>query len=350
MSLDARIELRLGDLPLSVALEARAGETVALLGPNGAGKTTLLRVLAGLVVPDRGRVTLDDVVLEDVSARVHVPTERRRIGLVFQDHALFPHLSVLDNVAFGPRSRGMSAAQAANLAREWLARYDLLALAAEFPSALSGGHAQRVALARALATEPRLLLLDEPLAALDASARARMRRALRGDLDGFGGVRLLVTHDPVDALTLADRVVILEHGTVAQSGTVADVARHPRSRFVADLLGLNFARGALHAGELRLPSGAVLYVSDEAEGHAFAAFRPSAVALHRSRPEGSPRNVFRGTIEHIEVRGDRCRVSVTGSLPLVAEVTPAAVAELRLAAGDEVWASVKALEIEVYPV
>ena len=349
MSLKAEVGLQLGRLRLDVSLAAGGAEVVALLGPNGAGKTTFLRALAGLVPLDAGRVELDGVTFEDPARRVFVPTERRPIGVVFQDYLLFPHLSVLDNVAFGLRSRGTGRKTADGRARDWLERLDLAAYATARPDSLSGGQRQRVALARALATDPRLLLLDEPLAALDASTRAEVRRDLKRHLASFEGIRLLVTHDPLEAIALADRLVVLESGTVTQSGTPAEVTARPRSQYVADLVGVNLFRGAAAGGVLSLAGGGLLAVANAAAGDVFAVVHPRAVAVHRQRPEGSPRNVWRGRAEGVELAGDRARVRVSGEISLVAEVTPAAVAELALAAGGEVWISVKATEVAVYP-
>src|SRR5262245_50582340 len=210
MSLQARVQLTLGDLDLDVDIAVATGELVVLLGPNGAGKTTLLRALAGLVALDSGRVVLDEVVLEDPEQHVRVPTERRPIGFVFQDYLLFPHLSALENVAFGLRARGVPRAEARRRAATWLKRVGLSHHARSRPAALSGGQAQRVALARALVADPRLLLLDEPLAALDIASRGEVRRDLRRHLASFDGTRLLVTHDPLEAMTMADRLVVLE--------------------------------------------------------------------------------------------------------------------------------------------
>jgi molybdopterin-binding protein len=346
--LRADIQLRLGTLDLAVALEAAPGEVVAVLGPNGAGKTTLLRALAGLVPIARGSVVLDDVVLEDAAARSYVPPERRPIGVVFQSYLLFPHLSVRDNVAFGLRARGRGRGADA-VAERWLERVGLAAYADARPSALSGGQAQRVALARALATDPRLLLLDEPLAALDASTRVSVRRDLARDLRQFEGIRILVTHDPLDAIALADRLVIIEGGRVLQSGTPAEVTQRPRSRYVADLVGVNLIRGHALAGRIALDGGGTLISSDATEGDVFAVVYPRSVSLHSRQPEGTPRNVWRGRISAIDQQGDRVRVAVDGEPTLVAEVTPAAVRELTLAEGGEVWLSLKATEIAVYP-
>jgi molybdate transport system ATP-binding protein len=349
VSLEARVELILGQLHLDVDLAVASGELVVLLGPNGAGKTTLLRALAGLVPLDRGRVVLDGGVLEDAEGGEWVATEHRPIGFVFQDYLLFPHLSALENVAFGLRARGLTKVEARRRAAAWLERVGLAAHAASRPRALSGGQAQRVALARAMAGDPRLLLLDEPLAALDAATRAEVRRDLRRHLASFDGTRLLVTHDPLEAIALADRLVVLEEGKVTQTGTPAEVSEHPRSRYVAELVGINLYRGQADGRSVRLVGGGTVVAADINHGEVFAAVHPHAVALHRHVPEGTPRNVWAGTADAVEVVGDRVRVQVTGPVPVVAEVTPAAAAELRLAEGGQVWVSVKATEVTVYP-
>jgi len=349
MSLEALARLELGALSLDAALEVATGELVVLLGPNGAGKTTLLRALAVLLPLAEGRLVLDGTVLDDPGAGIRVPTERRPVGFVFQDYLLFPHLSVLENVAFGLRARGVAKGEARERAAGWLARVGLPDRAGDRPRALSGGQAQRVALARALATGPSLLLLDEPLAALDAGARAELRRELRRHLASYEGTRLLVTHDPMEAMTMADRLVVLEQGRVSQDGTPAEVSARPRSRYVADLVGLNLFRGTAGRGRVELPGGQALVSADGGDGEVFAVVHPRAVALHRRPPEGSPRNVWQGRPELLEVVGDRVRVRVVGPAPLVAEVTPGAAAELRLADGGLVWASVKATEVTVYP-
>jgi molybdate transport system ATP-binding protein len=349
MSLEAGLRLRLGGLQLEVELGVGTGELVVLLGPNGAGKTTLLRALAGLLALDHGRVVLDGVLLEDTEAGTWVPTERRPIGFVFQDYLLFPHLSALENVAFGLRARGVPRAEARRQAAAWLDRVGLAAHAGARPRALSGGQAQRVALARAMAGDPRLLLLDEPLAALDAATRTEVRRDLRRHLASFDGTRLLVTHDPLEAMALADRLIVLEGGHVTQTGNPAEVSQRPRSRYVAELVGVNLYRGRADGAQVELDGGGRLVAAGEHRGEVFAAVHPHAVALHRRPPEGTPRNVLDGTADTLDVVGDRVRVRVAGTVPIVAEVTPAAAAELRLADGGPVWASVKATEITVYP-
>ncbi|WP_328506372.1 ABC transporter ATP-binding protein [Streptomyces sp. NBC_00391] len=343
--LDAHLVVRRGDFRLDVSLTAAPGDVVALLGPNGAGKTTALRALAGLTPLTGGHLRLDGAALERTAP------ESRPVGVVFQDYLLFPHLTALDNIAFGPRCQGLGKAAARAQAAEWLDRMGLAEYAGTKPRRLSGGQAQRVALARALATRPRLLLLDEPLAALDARTRLDVRAQLRRHLAEFDAVAVLVTHDPLDAMVLADRLVVVEHGRVVQEGTPGDIARHPRTDYIAHLVGLNLYRGRSEGHVVRLdaqdPSGtrtpgpavssadtgvrgtgvrgtggagsdvhgsggtgsdthgsggtgsdtpdsnargtdpAVITTTEDLTGPVFVAFPPSAVTLHRDRPTGS---------------------------------------------------------------
>ncbi|MFI6325198.1 ABC transporter ATP-binding protein [Nonomuraea sp. NPDC050556] len=339
--LDAHIVVRRAAFTLDLSLQVAAGEVVALLGPNGAGKTTALRALAGLTSSE-GTLALHGEPLH------LVPAESRPIGMVFQDYLLFPHLSALDNVAFGPRCRGANKADARRTALAWLERVGLGSQAASKPRQLSGGQAQRVALARALAVDPTLLLLDEPLAALDAHTRLEVRSQLRRHLADFSGATVLVTHDPLDAMVLADRLVVIEGGAVVQQGTPAEVARHPRTDYVARLVGLNLYRGLasghqVGVGELSFSTAETL------DGPAFVAFPPSAVALYRTRPDGTPRNLWQATIEGLERHGDNIRIHLEGPITAYADVTPVAVADLDLAPGQQIWASVKATETHAYP-
>ncbi len=344
------MRIKLGALDLDVRITAADGETVAVLGPNGAGKSTLLRALAGLVPLEGGRIEIDGTTVDDPAAGTYVVPERRSVGVVFQDYLLFPHLSVLENVAFGLRSRGASRGDARRRARAWLERVGMADRADAKPRVLSGGQQQRVALARALVTEPRLLLLDEPLAALDAGTRTELRRELRAELTEFTGARILVTHDLLDAVAIADRIVVLESGRVAQDGTVAAVAAQPRSRYVADLVGINLLRGTGRDHGVELESGGTVVTADPVDGDVYVAIHPHSVTLSRSAPEGSARNVWPGRIAGSDLLGDRVRIHVDSAVPLVAEVTAAAVGEVGLRDGVEVWASVKATELEIYPV
>jgi molybdate transport system ATP-binding protein len=346
--LQAAVALTLGRLELDVELEVAEGELVVLLGPNGAGKTTLLRALAGLVPLERGRVVLDGSVLEDAGG-VRVPTERRPVGVVFQDYLLFPHLSVLDNVAFGLQARGRARAEARATARDWLARVGLHGLERARPRTLSGGQAQRVALARALAVRPELLLLDEPLAALDARTRLDTRAQLHRHLADHPGATLVVTHDPLDALVLADRLVIVEDGRVVQEGDAATITAQPRTDYVARLVGLNLYRGRAEGHQVVLDNGFTLAVGEASRGEVFVAFPPAAVALYASQPDGSPRNTWPATVTGVQRHGDNLRVQLAGPITAAADVTPLAAAQLRLEAGQRVWAAVKAAETHAYP-
>ncbi|QYC41527.1 Sulfate/thiosulfate import ATP-binding protein CysA [Nonomuraea coxensis DSM 45129] len=342
MTLDARLVVVRPAFTLDVALRVAAGEVVALLGPNGAGKTTALRALAGLTGLSAGEIVLGGRPLHTLAA------EERPIGMVFQDYLLFPHLSALDNVAFGPRCQGVPKAEARRAAAELLERVGLAGQTVAKPRHLSGGQAQRVALARALAVRPELLLLDEPLAALDAHTRLEIRSQLRRHLADFAGATVLVTHDPLDAMVLADRLVVIEHGAIVQQGPPAEVARRPRTDYVARLVGLNLYRGVAD-GALVTVGELPLHTSGHLDGPAFVAFPPSAVALYRSRPDGSPRNLWQATIGGIERHGDNMRVHLDGPVTAFADITPAAVADLDLTPGRRVWASVKATETHAYP-
>jgi molybdate transport system ATP-binding protein len=340
--IDAHLVIRRAAFTLDIELTVAEGEVVALLGPNGAGKTTALRALAGLLPLTSGHIRFTGEEWRDR------PAERRPVGMVFQDYLLFPHLSALDNVAFGPRCHGVRKDQARRLAAEWLERVGLSAQAGHRPRTLSGGQAQRVALARALAVRPRLLLLDEPLAALDVDTRMEIRAGLRRHLAAFEGASLLVTHDPLDAMALADRLIVIENGQVVQEGTPAHIARHPRTDYVARLVGLNLFRGHADGHDVTLDE-LTLNVAESLKGAVFLAFPPSAVALFRTRPDGSPRNLWEATVGGIEPHGDQVRVHLDGPVAAAADITPAALAELGLADGDPVWAAVKANETHAYP-
>jgi molybdate transport system ATP-binding protein len=341
-----------GSFRLDVRLAVAPGEVLALLGPNGAGKTTSLRALAGLTALTDGHLRLDGRVLEDPAARVRLAPDRRPVGVIFQDYLLFPHLSALDNVAFGPRCHGAGRAEARALAADLLDRMGLADHAHAKPRRLSGGQAQRVALARALATAPRLLLLDEPLAALDAGARLDVRAELRRHLAAFEAVAVLVTHDPLDAMVLADRLVVVEQGAVVQAGSPAEIARHPRTDYIARLVGLNLYRGEADGPRVRVGPHFTLTGTEELTGAAFVAFPPSAVTLHRDRPGPDAPNAWPVRITGMESHGAQIRVALSGAedgLPLSADLLAPSVAELALHEGAEVWASVPPDRTHAYP-
>jgi molybdate transport system ATP-binding protein len=356
--LRALIQVRLPVLSISVELSVRAGSVLAVLGPNGAGKTTLLRALAGLQRLDGGSIELDGETLDDPSKRIFVPPERREVGVVFQDYRLFPHLSVLDNIGFGPRSRGSSRPEARRIAREWLPDLGLQHLADRRPQRLSGGEAQRVALGRALAGAPELLLLDEPMSALDVGTRFEVRAQLHRHLRGFAGPVLLVTHDPLEAMMLADALVVVESGVAVQQGTPAEVSRRPATQYVARLIGLNLYPGRLAGrGIIELDDGGRLVCADQARTpplangqSVLAAIRPAAITLYGALPgQASSRNVWPGRVIGMELVTDRVRLQVDGRPAALVDVTAAAVAELGLGPGTPVWLSAKATDIDVYP-
>jgi molybdate transport system ATP-binding protein len=342
VTLDAHLVVDRHAFRLDIRLRVAAGEVVALLGPNGAGKTTALRALAGLEPLTAGHVRIGDTDLAST------PTEHRPVGVVFQDYLLFPHLSAVENVAFGPRRHGVDRRTAREQARGWLDRVGLGEVADRRPRQLSGGQAQRVALARALAVHPDLLLLDEPLAALDARTRLDTRAELHRHLAEHPGATLLVTHDPLDALVLADRLVIIEDGVVVQEGDAATITAQPRTDYVARLVGLNLHRGHATGHAVRI-GGLTLTTADRLDGDAFVAFAPSAVAVHPREPDGSPRNTWPATITGIQRHGDNLRVQLAGPITVAADITPMSAAHLRLAPGQTVWVAVKAAETRAYP-
>lgn len=348
--LHARLRVARDRFALEVDLDVAAGQVLALLGPNGSGKTTALRALAGLLPLTAGSVGLDGLCLDDPQAGRFVVTEDRPVGMVFQDYLLFPHLNAIENVAFGLRARGAGRRAAEAEAAQWLDRVGLVEHARAKPGQLSGGQAQRVALARALVTQPRLLLLDEPLAALDASTRLEIRSDLRRHLAEFTGTTVLVTHDPLDAMVLADQLVVVEDGRAVQQGVPSEVARAPRTDYVARLVGLNLYRGSARDAVVALVGGGELQIAERYTGEVFVAFPPSAVALHSSWPDGaSPRNAWPGRVSGMEQHAETVRVRVEASPSVLADITTAAVADLGLVPGAEVWVALKATETHAYP-
>jgi len=347
--LDADIQLRLSRLSLDTAFTVASGEVLALLGPNGSGKSTILRALVGLLPLAGGRIVLDGTVLEDPAQHVKIPPEQRPIGLMFQDYLLFPHMSAVENVAFGLRAKGTDKKAARDKASQTMARLGLDGLAEAKPGSMSGGQQQRVAMARALVTDPKLLLLDEPLAALDVSTKTDVRRLLREVLRQSSAANVLVTHDLLDAVALGDRMVVIQDGGIVQTGTPAEVTARPRSRYVADLVGVNLLRGTAHGTMIDLDGGGKLNCAEPATGPILAVIAPAAVSVSRQRPEGEGENTWPGQISAVDLMGDRVRVRTEGTPAITAEVPPAAVDELKLDDGGELWASVDPAAITVYP-
>lgn len=364
--LDCRLLITRTSFDVEVAFDVEYGETVALLGPNGAGKSTVLQALSGLIVPQDARIELAGNRL--TGGGTAVPTHRRRIGLMGQDPLLFPHLTVLENVAFGPRSQGTPRATAREKAREWLRRLNLADLAEQQPGQLSGGQRQRAALARALAAEPDLLLLDEPLAAADVRTAGEIRQLLREHLTAAEQTTIVVTHEVLDAAVLADRVMVMSDGKIIDSGTTARMLTEPGTEFGAALAGLNLIPGTADSSGtvLRTADGVeVTGIADEplpAGGPAAAVFPPSAVAVYATPAVGSPRNLWAGRVLTVEPgpAAVRLRIAVSGSTTdgsaptgvttvLAADVTPAAVAALPITPGARLHAEVKATQVRLYP-
>jgi molybdate transport system ATP-binding protein len=355
--LAARLADRRGELTLEVELAAAAGTTTVLVGESGAGKTSILRALAGLDRPARGRITVDGVDWLDSERGLSLPPWRRAVGYVPQDYALFPHLTVERNVAFGLEGHGLTPGERRRRVQEALAVAGVTDLGHRLPQRLSGGEQQRVALARALAPAPRLLLLDEPLAALDLQTRRAVRTELRVLLGRLPCITVYVTHSPVEALVLGDRIVVLERGRVSQAGPREELLRYPRSPFVAELMGTNLfigrrvAPGEAEAGRVRTAEGDIAVSTYPGEGDVFLTVSPREITLFRERPGGSAQNVFQGPIVELVPEppaGERVRV-VLGTRPmLVAEVTREAVAALGLREGAEVFATFKATGVTLY--
>ncbi len=332
------------------------GEVLAVLGPNGAGKSTLLLLIAGLLRPDRGRIEIGGRVVTDTSTGIFVPPHARGVAMLSQQAMLFPHMTVSANVAYAPRCQGQSRSVARTVAQRWLEAVGAAHLSDRRPAELSGGQAQRVAVARALAAEPRLLLLDEPMAALDVATAPTLRRLLREILRADGRTAIIVTHDLLDALVVADKVAVVEAGRVVESGTVRSVLTAPRSGFAARIAGINLIPGAIsEPGVMRTPWGTdICGIGDLDPGTAaIALFRPGAVAVHLDPPHASPRNVIAVTIAELDVQGTGVRIrsidQPDGGTGLAADITAASAAHLDLEPNKTVYFVVKAQEVELHP-
>lgn len=346
------VSKRLRDYDLVLSFEVRPWHCLALVGPTACGKTTTLRIISGLATPDSGTVTLDGRTLVDVQRGINMPPQQRQVGLVFQDYALFPHLSVLGNVAYGARARGKTRREAHEIARRSLEIVHLSGVENVSPTQLSGGQQQRVALARALAGEPRALLMDEPMSALDASTRRQVREQLRQLLSEIRIQTIIVTHDVVDALTLGDTICVMHEGRIIEQGTRAQLLAQPRTNFVAEFLGVNLLNGTASPaseGLCRVRCGGVdFYSFGQANGQVLMTFSPWDVALSLERPDGSAMNAIRGTVKAVTHVGGRTRVTIENGVSFVAEITYSSEQRLGIRIGSEVYASIKASAIRVY--
>ncbi len=376
----AQLDTYLNAFHLEVSFSAEAGKTTVLLGESGAGKSTVLRLLAGLLHPQRGHISLDDVIYFDSERRMLVPPQERPFGYVFQDYALFPHLSAFENVAFGLRAQHLPRQVIRQRVGEALERVRLTGFDQRRPTQLSGGQQQRVALARALALQPQLLLLDEPLAALDVQTRREIRQELRSLLADVGITTIMVTHQYVEALLFGHHILVLDQGSIIQQGSQRDLLEHPRSAYVAELVGMNYFRGQvvrceanaictiqLHNGKERVEVMATLEEQGQVSNapkigeDAYLIVDPRSITLYQAPPDSSARNVFHGEIVQLlplgtstsngDTHDGRVRVSIlvdATAPPLTAEITEASATRMGLTEGKTIYATFKATEAKAY--
>jgi molybdate transport system ATP-binding protein len=331
------LNVALRSFELELSLEV--GSTLALVGPSGAGKTTVLRAVAGLTRPQSGRIAVDGDLWFDGDRDFHLTPERRRVGLVFQDYALFPHMTVRANIEYAGR----------HTADDYLERFGIAHLESAQPGGLSGGEKQRVALARALAREPQVLLLDEPLAALDTHTKTTVRAELHELLAGLDIPVLLVTHDFEDAAALADQVSVIVDGTLRQTGTPGELVAEPTDSFVASFTGANLLHGSAEptrngAARVRLDDGNAIATADAADGRVVLAVYPWDITVAATPPHDSALNVICAPIRSITELGNRVRLTIG---PVSAEITAESLRRLDLRAGQIVYASFKATGVRV---
>ncbi len=377
----AALDTHLNTFHLDISFSAETGKTTVLLGESGAGKSTVLRILAGLLYPQRGHISLDGVTYFDSERHIAIPPQERPFGYVFQDYTLFPHLSVTENVAFGLRAQHVPRQVVQQRVGQALEQVHLTGFDQRRPAQLSGGQQQRVAIARALALHPRLLLLDEPLAALDVQTRREVRQELRHILSDAGITTVMVTHQYLEALLFGYNILVLEQGRVIQQGSQRDLLQYPRSSYVAELVGMNFFRGrvvrcetsALCTIQLQRngEQGIELSAALEEQMHvhkrpgpgdeAYVLVDPRSITLYQTLPDSSARNIFYGTIVQVLYLGastsngsehdGRVRVSIhidDSAPPLTAEITEASAARMELSEGKRIYAAFKATEAKAY--
>src|SRR5437763_893528 len=378
--LKVKLDTHLNTFHLDLGFSAEVGKTTVLLGESGAGKSTVLRLMAGLLHPERGHISLEDTTYFDSERHIVVPPQERPFGYVFQDYILFPHLNVFENVAFGLRAQHLPHHVIRRRVGEALEQVHLPGLDQRRPTQLSGGQQQRVAIARALALQPQLLLLDEPLAALDVQTRREVRQELRRILANIGITTLFVTHQYLEALLFGHSILVLDAGRVIQQGSQRDLLEHPRSSYVAELVGLNFFRGRLvnceanslctiqlHNGEHPIEVMAAWEEHIQLTGlpgigeEAFVVVDPRSITLYQAAPDSSARNIFHGEIVQVLRLGTattnagyndgRVRISImldASMPPLTAEITEASAARMELHEGKSIYATFKATEARAY--
>ncbi|HCK74456.1 MAG: ABC transporter ATP-binding protein [Acidimicrobiaceae bacterium] len=337
--LDARVILNRDSLTIDVELQLQHGEVIAVLGPNGAGKTSLLHALLGWLELESGWIMVNGEVIDSPDTDSYVPPQHRPFGMVFQDGLLFPHMSVEKNILFG-------AGKDFNL-KPLAESLQVSELLAKFPSELSAGERQRAAIARSLAARPKVLFLDEPFSALDIQGKRRGRSLLKEALAIEVSGCLMVTHDLVDAFTLADRVMIIEGGKLTQFDVPDRIRSRPGSEWIADLVGWNYYEGIGEGSVVTLPHGTTIFTAqDDLDGPTSISINPASVSIFKSQPSGSPRNTWLSSIQNIEILGGRARVSLVGEIDICADITTVAANELRQSISSEVWVSVKATEVD----
>lgn len=353
--LSVQVRKQLREFKLDIAFEVSPAETLVIIGPSGCGKTTTLNAIAGLVAPDEGRIALNGTTYWDSNQNIDICAEQRHVGYVFQDFALFPHMTAAENVAYGLRARRTPRREITERVQEALQLAGITHLAQSRPGSLSGGERQRVALARAIACNARILLLDEPMGSLDAQTRSSVRGELQRLLRSLGRVAIMVTHDYVDALTFGDKICVMDRGKVLQMGEREEMLQRPRSRFVAELTGVNFFAGEIRSGptnglaevwvgETRISAAA----DHQVAGDTLLTFFPSDVTLTAEAPADQDRNVFRTQVRDIVHMGDKVRVSLDGSLAMSAEIPATTLERLELSAGQTVFASVPPTAVRTY--
>lgn len=350
--LEVDVEARAGAISVSCGFEVNPGSAVALVGASGAGKTTVLRAIAGLVHPQRGRIVCDQDTWFDAQRRIWVAPQQRDCAFVFAEYALFGHMSVIENVAFGLRASGYDRKSARKKSIDALERINVAALGPRCASSLSSGEAQRVAIARALALEPRVLLLDEPLSAIDVERRPPIREVLQQRIAHAGITAVLVTHEPIEAMLFSDMLIVMENGAVVQRGSSAELRERPLTSYVAAFSGVNLYRGVARPlangiSEVEVP-GALVVIVGQVSGPVALVIDPDAIALSPTRPESSARNALRGIVASVVPDGAALRVSVASTPPIVARITKQSADELGIAPGASVFATFKASEVRVH--
>ena len=352
MTLRVDIAARVSTFSVACDFQVEAGTTVALVGASGAGKTSVLRAIAGLLRPLRGQIACDEDVWFDAQRDIFIPPQQRDCAMVFAGYALFGHMSALENAAFGLRASGHASGAVLQRAQDSLEFAGVGSLAARKAGSLSSGEAQRVAIARALAMQPRVLLLDEPLSAIDVERRAPVRETLRRIIAQAGIAAVLVTHDPVEAMLFSEALVVMEAGAIVQRGTPDDLREHPQSSYVAAFAGVNLYRGVARPldGDISAVDidGATLTVLGRLSGAVALVIDPDAVVLSRSRSESSARNALYGPVAQLVPDGASVRVSIASKPPIVARLTKRSVEELELAPGTPIYAIFKASEIRMH--